>query len=153
MRISRNKLAMNSWRGVLLATLLSVFCADLGAADLNAEQALEEMREQHVVLVDVRTPAEWKQTGVPSGAARISVTQHPQGERGFVADVLALVDGDRNRPIAVICRTGRRSARAERLLERNGFTHVYNVVEGMAGSSAGPGWLARGLPTEACTTC
>lgn len=55
--------------------------------------------------------------------------------------------------MAVICRTGRRSAAAERLLERNGFSHVYNVVEGMAGSSAGPGWLARGLPIEPSPTC
>lgn len=145
---------MNSWRGVLLATLLSIFfCVDLGAEDLSVGQALDVVRDQQAVLVDVRTPAEWKQTGVPSGAVGISVTRHPQGERGFVADVLALVDGDRNRPVAVICRTGKRSAHAERLLERNGFTRVYNIVEGMAGSSAGPGWLARGLPTEACTTC
>jgi len=28
-----------------------------------------------------------------------------------------------------------------------------SVKEGMVGSSAGPGWIARGLPVEACKTC
>lgn len=144
---------MNRGRSSLLVALLFVFAATANAAEMDAERALEAAREQQVVLVDVRTPAEWKQTGVAEGAAPISVTVHPGGERGFVADVLELVGGDRNRPVAVICRTGRRSARAERLLERNGFTHVYNVGEGMAGSSAGPGWLARKLPTEPCMSC
>ena len=138
---------------LLLQALLLAASVNVAAEDMSADQALEAAREQRVMLVDVRTPAEWKQTGIAPGAARISVTEHPQGERGFVADVLALVDGDRSRPVAVICRTGRRSAAAERLLERNGFSHVYNVVEGMAGSTAGPGWLARGVPTEPWPTC
>ena len=141
-------------RSFLLAPALALALAGAaGAADMSAEDALQAAREQRVVLVDVRTPEEWKETGVAPGAARISVTRHPQGDGGFVADVAALLGGDRSRPVALICRTGRRSAMAEQLLERNGFTQVYNVDEGMAGSAAGPGWLARGLPTEPCPTC
>jgi len=34
-----------------------------------------------------------------------------------------------------------------------GFTQVYNVKEGMVGSTAGPGWLKRGLPVERCAQC
>lgn len=33
-----------------------------------------------------------------------------------------------------------------RALSRYGYTRVYDVPEGMSGSRAGPGWLARGLP-------
>ena len=33
-------------------------------------------------------------------------------------------------------------------LQANGFTRVFHVREGMAGSSAGPGWLKRGLPID-----
>ena len=31
---------------------------------------------------------------------------------------------------------------------RNGFTRNYKLSEGMFGSSAGPGWLKRGLPVK-----
>jgi len=144
---------MNSRSFLLAPALVLALSGAAEAADISAEEALQGAREQRVVLVDVRTPAEWKQTGVAPGAARISVTEHPQGDSGFVADVAALLGGDRSRPVALICRTGRRSAMAEQLLERNGFTQVYNVDEGMAGSAAGPGWLVRGLPTEPCPTC
>lgn len=144
---------MNTRSFLLAPVLVLTLGGAVQAADIDAGEALQAAREQRMVLVDVRTPAEWKQTGVAPGAARISVTEHPQGESGFVAEVAALLGGDRSRPVALICRTGRRSALAERLLERSGFTQVYNVAEGMAGSSAGPGWLARGLPTEPCPSC
>jgi rhodanese-related sulfurtransferase len=38
-------------------------------------------------------------------------------------------------------------------LQEMGFSRVYNVKEGMAGSGAGPGWVRRGLPVERCQTC
>jgi rhodanese-related sulfurtransferase len=41
----------------------------------------------------------------------------------------------------------------QRYLEAEGFTRVYNVKEGMAGSAAGPGWVKRGLPLENCRSC
>ena len=144
---------MNTRSFLLAPVLVLTLGGAVQAADIDAGEALQAAHEQRMVLVDVRTPAEWKQTGVAPGAARISVTEHPQGESGFVAEVAALLGGDRSRPVALICRTGRRSALAELLLERSGFTQVYNVAEGMAGSSAGPGWLARGLPTEPCPSC
>lgn len=137
--------------GFLLLVAFTLHALD--ARELDATAALQAATGEQMVLVDVRTPSEWKQTGIPAGAAAISVTAHPEGSKGFVADVLALVNGDRTRPVAVICRTGRRSAAAQKLLEKNGFTRVYNVTEGMAGSGGGPGWLARGLPTEPCPVC
>ena len=53
-------------------------------------------------------------------------------------------------PIALICRTGNRTTQVQRYLQGQGFTNVYNVKEGMAGSGAGPGWIKRGLPVESC---
>jgi rhodanese-related sulfurtransferase len=41
----------------------------------------------------------------------------------------------------------------QQALRKAGFTQVYNIDEGMVGSSAGPGWIARGLPVEACQRC
>jgi rhodanese-related sulfurtransferase len=56
-------------------------------------------------------------------------------------------------PIGLICRTGNRTTQVQAWLARQGYTNVYNVKEGMAGSRAGPGWIARGLPLEPCRAC
>ncbi len=115
--------------------------------DLTAPEAYEAQRNQQLKLVDVRTPQEWQQTGVPAGALRINMA-HPDGKAGFINALLAAIGGDKNQPIAVICRTGSRSALVQRTLIEEGFTHVINIPEGMIGSSAGPGWLNRDLPIE-----
>jgi rhodanese-related sulfurtransferase len=70
-----------------------------------------------------------------------------------MAEVLQKVGGDKNAPIGLICRTGNRTTQVQKYLEAQGFTRVYNVKEGMAGSAAGPGWLRRGLQVEPCTRC
>jgi rhodanese-related sulfurtransferase len=79
--------------------------------------------------------------------------QHPQGATGFVNEVLRKVGGDRTAPIALICRTGNRTSQVLRYLRSQGFTNTVHIPEGMAGSMAGPGWLARRLPTESCSVC
>ncbi|MBI4955443.1 MAG: rhodanese-like domain-containing protein, partial [Myxococcales bacterium] len=44
-----------------------------------------------------------------------------------LADVDALVAGDRNRPIVLYCRSGGRAARAKALLVEAGFRQVTNL--------------------------
>ncbi len=117
----------------------------LAAPDALAAAAAGKLR-----LIDIRTPREWRETGVARGAARIDFYRGPEA---FVAEVLRVTGGDRTAPIALICRTGSRTSRAQRLLQANGFTRVYDVSEGMAGSRAGAGWLARGLAVEPCAKC
>ena len=99
-----------------------------------------------IVLIDIRTPQEWRLTGVPQGAEKIS--WHPGETQRFAEEILRLAGGDRDAPIALICRTGNRSTQAQDLLVREGFTRVYNVTEGTAGSAGEPGWLKRGLPVD-----
>ena len=106
------------------------------------------------VNVAIVTIDEWVQTGVPQGVVEVSLLpQWGTPNPNFVEDVLAVMGGDRNAPIALICAAGQRSAFAQYLLEKNGFTSVYSISEGMAGSAAGPGWLARGLPVDRCESC
>lgn len=115
--------------------------ADALGATLSAEEALEKARAGEVILVDIRTPAEWRATGAPEPAVLADMQSRQFGET-----LLAALEGDRGKPIAVICRSGRRSAMVARQLKSAGFSAVYDVPEGMSGSGAGPGWLARGLP-------
>ena len=139
-------------RLLFCALLLAGSTTVLQAQEMSAPEALEAAQSGKVKLIDIRTPPEWKQTGVAKNANLINMI-HPQGAQGFLGEVLKKVDGDKTAPIALICRTGNRTTQVQKFLQAQGFTNVYNVREGMAGSSAGPGWLARRLPTEPCSAC
>ncbi len=138
----------------LCALTLAFFAASglaRAAQDMDASEAATAVSSGKITLIDIRTPPEWKETGVAKGAKLINML-HPQGAPGFTNALLEKLGGDKNAPIALICRTGNRTTQVQRYLQSVGFTHVYNVKEGMAGSAAGPGWLKRGLPVETCTT-
>lgn len=108
---------------------------------LDAETAYQRVQAGDLLLIDIRQPQEWAETGSPAGAQRLDL-RSPD----FVDQLTALAGGDTTRPIALICASGGRSARTAQTLTEAGFTTVLDVSEGMLGSSAGPGWLARGLP-------
>ena len=134
-------------------TLLSINgCSQDSGPTLAAPDAFAQAQAGQLTLVDIRRPDEWKQTGVAKDALQINMA-HPQGNAGFVAQVTAETGGDKSAPIGLICRTGNRTTQMQRVLTEAGFTQVYNIKEGMAGSGAGPGWVARGLPVEACERC
>jgi len=136
----------------LCATLLGLLALPALAQEIAAPEAYEAIRAGKLKLIDIRTPPEWKQTGVAQGASLVNMI-HPNGAAGFLDAVLSKVGGDRTAPIALICRTGNRTTQVQKFLQAQGFTHVLNIREGMAGSAAGPGWLARKLPTEPCSVC
>lgn len=134
--------------------LLAACCLATPAAwaepDLTAPEALAAAQAGKLRLIDIRTQQEWRQTGVAPGAARVDMYQGPQA---FTRQLLDVVAGDRSAPIGLICRTGNRTTQAQKHLQSLGFTQVYNIREGMAGSAAGLGWLRRGLAVEACGQC
>ncbi len=111
---------------------------------MSAPDALAAATSGEVVLVDIRTRGEWKQSGLAEPALAISMH-----EAGFVRNLAQALGGNRTNPVALICATGGRSAHMQRILATAGFTNVIDVSEGMFGSKAGPGWLKRGLPVKA----
>jgi rhodanese-related sulfurtransferase len=119
---------------------------------IAADQAMRLAMSGEIVVVDVRSPQEWQQTGVPAGARLVTIHQ-PDGLIGFIDAMGDALGEDRDRPIALICARGNRSSVASSALAEAGYTQVYNIREGMFGSPDGPGWLARGLPTGPCGTC
>jgi rhodanese-related sulfurtransferase len=140
---------------ILMSAVLLLSLAFPALAEIKSISAPEAMRAAktgQAVLVDIRQPEEWKQTGVAEGA-RLIPMRHPEGGAGFVRDLLAATKGDRNAPIALICRTGNRSGATAKALSDAGFTHILDVSEGMAGSGAGPGWIKRDLPMVRCPVC
>lgn len=79
-------------------------------------------------LLDVREPAEWAAAHV-EGALLIPMEQVPA----------RLAELDRTKPVAVICRSGNRSAHVTDYLNRAGF-EAHNVEGGLQE------WAGAGLP-------
>lgn len=142
-------------RSVVLALVLLVLPGLAHGDVLSPMDAKQRAEDGALTIVDVRLPVEWAETGLPQGALGISL-QDPatfEPRPAFIADLLRAVDDDPERPIALICARGNRSAYAAELLARAGFTEVHDISEGMIGGLHGPGWLERDLPTEPCSTC
>lgn len=118
--------------------------------DLPASDAYAAAKAGRMLLIDIRTPEEWRETGIAPGAGRVDFYR---GAQVLLQSVLQMTGGDRTKPVALICHVGVRTTRAQQFLQAQGFTQVYNIKEGMAGNAAGPGWLKRGLPVERCTQC
>lgn len=111
--------------------------------ELPADSAWQMVQRGDLVVLDVRTPTEWAMTGLPRDSHGTNVQ-----DRDFIDQARGAVLGDLDQPVAVICRSGNRSKQAASLLEKAGFTHVYNISEGMSGNDQADGWLKRGLPTD-----
>ena len=111
------------------------------AAALSVDAAHSAAIDGQIFLIDIRRPDEWDRTGIGAGALPLDM------RRADFADQLAqITGGDLNAPVALICARGVRSARLTRTLADAGFTNLIDVPEGMLGSGAGEGWLAKGLP-------
>jgi rhodanese-related sulfurtransferase len=137
----------------LLLALLAVFFVvaqpAISRADdkISAPQAYAAVQAGTLLLIDVRSPREWKETGVPAGAKLVTI-HNPRGANGFLEDILKAAGGDKTKSIALICAVGNRSSRGKRFLEARGFTNVHDVSEGMFGRGELPGWVARKLPVR-----
>jgi rhodanese-related sulfurtransferase len=143
--------------GFIFIVLAGIFALETARGQgetriISARAALDAARAGEMTIVDVRSPMEWRMTGIPEGALPVTI-HNPGGAQAFLEEIVAVVGGDRSRPIALICAGGARSGAARALLEANGFTDVHNLHEGMQGSRHGNGWLAEGLPVERCASC
>jgi rhodanese-related sulfurtransferase len=135
MRITRRHFAAG------MMTLIASSEPTIAESVLTATEAFAKAATGKIILVDIRTPEEWAETGSGAGAKRLDMRRDD-----FVSALDKLIGGDHTKPIALICARGARSSRLSRTLREAGFTNIIDVPEGMLGSYAGPGWLERGLP-------
>jgi len=111
---------------------------------MTPDEAYAKALAGEIVLIDIRTPEEWADGGLPDVALKNNLYAPD-----FIQTLLAIRDQNPSTPLALICRTGNRSGNATAQLYQAGLTNVIDVVEGVAGSGVGPGWFARGLPVRA----
>ena len=107
----------------------------------SAPEAHKDLSEGKIRMIDVRSRAEWRETGLARNAWPISMHEPRFSKRLFTARDFAA-----EAPVALICATGGRSAYLLKALKRAGYNGFIDVSEGMLGSSLGPGWIRRGLP-------
>ena len=93
---------------------------------VTATAAVKSAAQGKTTIVDVRSPGEWRQTGIAKGAATVTI-HNPNGVKAFVREMTKAVGGDKSKPIALICAAGVRSARALRILAANGFTNLRDI--------------------------
>jgi len=107
----------------LAVLLVMVFGAQqLQASEGEGVKQAQSMVEQGALLLDVREPDEYAGVHVPNA------TLIPLGQLSLrMTEIAAYKD----KPIMVICRSGRRSAKAVVLLQEAGYSKVSNVAGGM----------------------
>lgn len=129
---------------------------------LEAFKILEQ--QQAAVLVDVRSTMEYEFVGHPPNALHIPLKEPPDWntQPEFVQKLITGLSnhiGSSERltdtPLLMLCRSGARSKLAGELLIENGFTTVYNVLEGFEGDKDDnghrntiSGWRFHNLPWE-----
>lgn len=114
---------------------------DFDGGALSVTEAHRAAQAGDILLIDIRTPREWRATGIGQGARPLDMRRDD-----FVEELSRLTGADRNRAVALICARGVRSARMSNRLTEAGFSNIIDVPEGMLGSRAGPGWMASDLP-------
>ena len=129
-------------------TLLFLVQAGMAQADksnISVAEAHSRATSGDLVLVDIRAPKEWAQSGVPASGQLI--TMYQRGDQ-FLAAVKKATGGDTSKPVALICATGVRSLRLQSALRQAGYKNVINVLGGMFGTSKNKGWINAGLPVS-----
>lgn len=109
------------------------------------------------LFIDCRSDAEFYFVGHPVGANHVAWQDGPEWALNphFVGEVRMLAGNSTDRPVVLICRSGKRSAAAAQALEAAGFTRTINVVHGFEGDLDANhqrgklnGWRHDGLPWE-----
>lgn len=129
----RTILALGAMWALLLAMPVLLWATDPDTT-LSQAELMERLNAGRApILVDVRTPQEYRNGHVP-GAINIPVQELDArvGELGVYRDT----------ELVLYCETGMRAGHAERMLQQQGFTQIRSL-DGDMGA-----WRRAGLPAE-----
>ena len=131
------------------------------AGDITPREAWKMLQiEENVILVDVRSAAEWTYVGVTDlsslGAEAAAIEwksfPHMEENKNFISQVKKICPNS-NTIILSLCRSGQRSIASSQALTKSGYKQCYNVLEGFEGDidstqhrGNSGGWKFCGLP-------
>jgi rhodanese-related sulfurtransferase len=109
------------------------------------------------LFLDVRMEIEYLYVGHPPGVVHVPWYEYPemQPHPGPFVERVRREGGSAQRPVVLICRSGKRTVEAGLALEAAGFEQVVNVLHGFEGDLDAQfhrgrlnGWRFDGLPWE-----
>ena len=126
------------------------------AGSLSPQTAWALVQAGAAQLVDVRSVEEYRFVGHVPGTLNVpwatgtSLTRNPRFLRELEAKL-----SNKELPVLLLCRSGKRSALAAEAATKAGLPQVFNVLEGFEGEidaygqrGHGDGWRFHGLPWE-----
>ena len=126
-----------------LILLINYLVASFSFSDVveisNAE--LKSLLEQEIPLIDIRRKDEWNSTGIIENS--ILMTFFDKNGKANTIEWLNKLNKilDKNDPVILICRTGRRTGIITKFLsEKVGYRIIYDVTDGISD------WIKEGNP-------
>ena len=100
-------------------------------AEVQHIAATPDFFKKEIPVIDIRTPGEWRQTGIVKGAYTIMFFDDRGGYNvdKFLIELNKVVNKDE--PFALICRTGSRTAMISDFLDKDLGYKVINLTGGM----------------------
>ena len=109
-------------RILLLGAVCSMLSADVKTVNISPDEI-----NKYDQIIDIRTPSEWQETGVIAGAK--TITFNPNDKSTFLEELSKAVDI--KKPIAIVCRSGRRSTAAAAAIDSSDLK-IINLDGGMS---------------------
>ncbi|MEN2767993.1 rhodanese-like domain-containing protein [Ornithinibacillus xuwenensis] len=106
---------------IIIAFLVNRFMPVKGITNISVQEAKDKFKDNQVQFIDVRTPGEYK-------------ANHRKPFKNIPLSNLASKVGnlEKEKEIVVICQSGMRSAKAAKMLKKQGFQKISNVRGGMS---------------------
>ena len=104
-----------------------------GVKDVDLAAALQLINHKNATILDVREPKEYDAGHI------LNSKLIPLGK---LKERIGELEGHKDHPVLVVCRSGNRSGTACFLLGRRGFAQVYNLAGGVQA------WQKSNLPLE-----
>ena len=134
-------------RSAVLGLIVLVYPILSGAEVIQASnEALEALIQENVSVIDVRTPLEWRTTGIiPNSVPLMFFDRTGNYDVDSWLNELSKIAGKGDK-VALICHVGNRSLVISNYLSsRAGYQKVYNVTNGISA------WIRSGREVEQWT--
>ena len=131
------------YRWIILFCLVLAHTVTAEVVDINIKE-FQTLLASGTVVIDVRTPREWQQTGIVEGSIPIMFFDEKRKSRTQLWMSKAENYSSPDEELILICRSGNRSKLiANFLTQQHGYKRIYNVKDGIKE------WLRLGNKTVA----
>ena len=117
--------------------------------NLSIKDALKAYEDDNLIVVDIRTEKEWKETGIIPNSILVSMHNNNYEENSnFVEQITTILDKHFKENIVFICASGARSEIVTNYFFKKGYQNVSHIPEGIIGKNK-DGWLFLCYPIKA----